>query len=91
MKEYKVIGFTYTEAEELEKELGIKFDFDIGLVGFESDDDSLSYEDIEMRLLDHLEKKYNVSIPRTDMRIFCSDGDQYFADIGFYWGVIFEI
>ena len=89
MKEYKVLGWTYTEAMQIEKELGIKFDFDMGLVGFESEDDSISYKNIEARLLDHLEEKYQISIPRANMKIFCSDGDQSFADIGFYWGVVF--
>ena len=91
MKEYKVLGWTYAEAEEITKELNIEFDFDMGTVGLEGCDDTMWYEDVETLLLDHLEKKYQISIPRTNMRIFCSDGDQYFSDIGFDWGIIFQV
>ena len=88
MRKYRVLGLTLEEAREIEKELGVSFDFDMGLVGLESDDE-LNYEEIEEHLLSHIEKKYDVEIPRTDMRSFCSDGDQSFCDLGFLWGVIF--
>ena len=91
MKKYETLGFTYEEAKEMERELSINIHFDMGVIGL-SDNLGSSYEEIEEKLLAYIEEKYDIVIPRENMKRISADGDQLYAfqDLGFYWGFIYE-
>ena len=91
MKKLEVISFDYKETKEFEKELNISIDFDMGVVGLCDEEDS-EYEEVQEKLLKHIESKYNIIIPRDSkkMRLFTEDGDQgfsYYLDL--WWGIMY--
>ena len=91
MKKLEVISFDYKETKEFEKELNISINFDMGVVELCDEEDS-EYEEVQEKLLKHIESKYNIIIPRDikKMRLFTEDGDQgfsYFLDL--WWGIMY--
>ena len=89
MTKCEVIGFTYKEVEELGNELDICIDFDMGCVGLYDNDWENNYEEIEPKLIRHIEQKYGVKIPN-EFILFSSDTDQGFDELGVVMGIMYR-
>lgn len=87
MKKYEVVAFSYTEIEDIEKELNMRCYFNYGCVNFSMiTQKNLCYSEREKIFLDHLRKKHCLAIP-DNAKIFCSDGAQ---DFDFTVGIMYE-
>lgn len=85
MTKKTVIGLTYKEVEELEQELNICIDVDMGVVGLWSNEIEEEWDKIFEEVVVAVNKKYNVNIPQ-NAYLFSNDGDQNFGFfIGFMW------
>ena len=85
MTKKTVIGLTYDEVKELEHELNIGIDADMGVAGLWSNGDEKEWDKIFEEIVTAVNQKFNVDIPQ-DAILFSQDGDQNF---GFWIGFMY--
>jgi len=83
MRVKAVVGLTYDETIDIEKETNISIETDMGVVGLYAK--YKTWKECCTELIKAVNKKYNTNIPH-NAKLFSADGDQNFD---FYIGFMF--